>query len=83
MFNRLRKNIKGLALNVGTVVAAFIGLIVFTAIVAAMGDDVLSNITALNTTFQATGIGTLFGATIAGLLLAVGIFMVIYKVVKH
>jgi len=54
MFNRLRKNIKGLALNVGTVVAAFIGLIVFTAIVAAMGDDVLSNITTLNTTFADT-----------------------------
>ena len=80
---KLRRNIKGLALNATTVVGAFVGLIVFTAIVAAMGDDVLSNITTLNGTFADTGIGSLFGATIAGLLLAVGIFMVIYKVVKH
>ena len=74
---KLWKNTKGLALNTSTVVGAFVGLIVFTAIVAAMGDDVLTNITTLNGTFAATGIGTLFGATIAGLLLAVGIFMVI------
>lgn len=66
-------NTKGLALNASTVVAAFVGLIVFTAIVAAMGDDVLTNITTLNTTFASTGIGTLFAATIGGLLLAVGI----------
>ena len=80
---KLFKNLKGLALNTSTVVAAFVGLIVFTAIVAAMGDDVLTNIVALNGTFGSTGIGTLFSATIGGLLLAVGIFMVIYKVVKH
>ena len=82
LFNKLKNSIKGIALNTTTVVGAFVGLIVFTAIVAAMGDDVLTNIVALNGTFSSTGIGTLFGATIAGLLLAVGIFMVIYKVVK-
>ena len=59
----------------------FIGVFILVTVVAATGGTLLTNIVALNTTFQSTGLGTLFSATIAGLLLAAAIFYAIWTLV--
>lgn len=57
----------------------FIGVIILVAVVSATAGSLLTNLTALNGTFAATGLGTLFSASIIGLLLAAGIFYAIWK----
>lgn len=57
----------------------FLGALILTALVAATGGTLLTNIVALNGTFGTTGLGTLFSATILGLLFAVFIFYALYR----
>lgn len=57
----------------------FIGIIILVAVVSATAGSLLTNLTALNGTFAATGLGTLFSAGIIGLLLAAAIFYAIWK----
>lgn len=57
----------------------FIGVIILVAVVSATAGSLLTNLTALNGTFAATGLGTLFSASIIGLLLAAGVFYAIWK----
>jgi hypothetical protein len=57
----------------------FIGIVILVAVVAATAGTLLTNVTALNGTFASTGLGTLFSATIFGIILVAAIFYALWK----
>ena len=59
--------------------AYFIAIVVLVAVVSATGSTLLTNIAGLNTTFADTGIGSLFSATIFGVILVAAIFYALWK----
>lgn len=59
----------------------YVGLLILVALVSATGGTLLTNLAGLNTTFTDTGLGSLFGKTIIGLVFAAAIFYAIYKMV--
>jgi len=58
---------------------AFIGIVILVAVVSATAGTLLTNVTALNGTFASTGLGTLFSATIFGIILVAAIFYALWK----
>lgn len=57
----------------------FIGIIVLVAVVSATAGTMLTNVAGLNTTFQATGLGSLFSVSIFGIIIVAAIFYALYK----
>lgn len=61
----------------------FIGIVILVAIVSATAGTLLTNVTALNTTFASTGLGMIFSASIFGIILVAAIFFALWNGLKE
>lgn len=69
-------------MNPDSYIKKFLAILLVAVLVGATGSLVIGYVSNLTTVFSDTGIGVLFGATIFGLIFAIGIFVVLYKMVK-
>jgi hypothetical protein len=62
-------------------ISVYIGVIIIVALTASMAGNLLSNAAGLNTTFQTTGVGNLFGVTIFGIMIVGLVSYALYQVI--